>query len=50
MAQIGFLNPWLYGPGMSLNNIGSGSDPGRGFSATKGWDAVSQELSPTLAH
>ncbi|KAH8983902.1 subtilisin-like protein [Lactarius hatsudake] len=43
-ATLGFLNPWLYGTGMSgLNDITSGSNPGcntDGFSAVEGWDPV----------
>ncbi|KAH9160872.1 peptidase S8/S53 domain-containing protein, partial [Lactarius sanguifluus] len=42
--QLGFLNPWLYGGGLSgLNDIVSGSNPGcdtDGFSAVVGWDPV----------
>ncbi|KAF8264518.1 subtilisin-like protein [Lactarius quietus] len=41
---LGFLNPWLYGPGLAgLNDITSGSNPGcntTGFPAVVGWDAV----------
>ncbi|KAH8986403.1 subtilisin-like protein [Lactarius hatsudake] len=41
---LGFLNPWLYGGGLSgLNDIVSGSNPGcdtDGFSAVVGWDPV----------
>ncbi|KAH8983954.1 peptidase S8/S53 domain-containing protein [Lactarius hatsudake] len=41
---LGFLNPWLYGGGLSgLNDIVSGSNPGcntDGFSAIVGWDPV----------
>ncbi|KAH9027309.1 subtilisin-like protein [Lactarius pseudohatsudake] len=41
-ATLGFLNPWLYGTGMSgLTDITSGSNPGcntNGFSAVEGWD------------
>ncbi|KAH8984530.1 subtilisin-like protein [Lactarius akahatsu] len=43
-ATLGFLNPWLYGTGMSgLTDITSGSNPGcntNGFSAIEGWDPV----------
>ncbi|KAH9024610.1 subtilisin-like protein [Lactarius hengduanensis] len=43
-ATLGFLNPWLYGAGMSsLTDITSGSNPGcntDGFSAIEGWDPV----------
>ncbi|KAH8984507.1 subtilisin-like protein [Lactarius akahatsu] len=43
-VTLGFLNPWLYGPGKSgLTDITSGSNPGcntRGFSAIEGWDPV----------
>ncbi|KAH8994692.1 subtilisin-like protein [Lactarius hatsudake] len=43
-ATLGFLNPWLYGPGKSgLTDITSGSNPGcntDGFSAIEGWDPV----------
>ncbi|KAH9036775.1 subtilisin-like protein [Lactarius deliciosus] len=43
-VTLGFLNPWLYGPGMSgLTDITSGSNPGcntDGFSAIEGWDPV----------
>ncbi|KAH9040828.1 subtilisin-like protein [Lactarius hengduanensis] len=43
-ATLGFLNPWLYGTGMSaLTDITSGSNPGcntDGFSAIEGWDPV----------
>ncbi|KAF8262652.1 peptidase S8/S53 domain-containing protein [Lactarius quietus] len=41
---LGFLNPWLYGGGLSgLNDITLGSNPGcntEGFSAIPGWDPV----------
>ncbi|KAH9161763.1 subtilisin-like protein [Lactarius sanguifluus] len=41
---LGFLNPWLYGVGLSgLNDITSGSNPGcntDGFPAIIGWDPV----------
>ncbi|KAF8265512.1 subtilisin-like protein [Lactarius quietus] len=41
---LGFLNPWLYGGGLSgLNDITIGSNPGcgtEGFSAIPGWDPV----------
>ncbi|KAF8265387.1 subtilisin-like protein [Lactarius quietus] len=41
---LGFLNPWLYGQGITgLNDITSGTNPGcetEGFSATVGWDPV----------
>ncbi|KAH8994672.1 subtilisin-like protein [Lactarius hatsudake] len=44
-VTLGFLNPWLYGTGMSgLTDITSGSNPGcntNGFSAIEGWDPVS---------
>ncbi|KAH9062407.1 subtilisin-like protein [Lactarius vividus] len=44
-VTLGFLNPWLYGPGKSgLTDITSGSNPGcntDGFSAIEGWDPVS---------
>ncbi|KAH9062405.1 subtilisin-like protein [Lactarius vividus] len=44
-VTLGFLNPWLYGTGMSgLTDITSGSNPGcntDGFSAIEGWDPVS---------
>ncbi|KAH9165483.1 subtilisin-like protein [Lactarius sanguifluus] len=43
-VTLGFLNPWLYGPGKSgLTDITSGSNPGcntDGFSAIEGWDPV----------
>ncbi|KAH9055296.1 subtilisin-like protein [Lactarius vividus] len=43
-SPLGFLNPWLYGGGLSgLNDITSGSNPGcntDGFPATVGWDPV----------
>ncbi|KAH9062403.1 peptidase S8/S53 domain-containing protein [Lactarius vividus] len=43
-VTLGFLNPWLYGPGKSgLTDITSGSNPGcntDGFSAVNGWDPV----------
>ncbi|KAH9059093.1 subtilisin-like protein [Lactarius vividus] len=43
-APLGFLNPWLYGGGLSgLNDIVSGSNPGcntGGFPAAVGWDPV----------
>ncbi|KAH9179648.1 subtilisin-like protein [Lactarius sanguifluus] len=43
-VTLGFLNPWLYGTGMSgLTDITSGSNPGcntDGFSAIEGWDPV----------
>ncbi|KAH9036773.1 subtilisin-like protein [Lactarius deliciosus] len=43
-VTLGFLNPWLYGTGMSgLTDITSGSNPGcntGGFSAIEGWDPV----------
>ncbi|KAH9062408.1 subtilisin-like protein [Lactarius vividus] len=43
-VPLGFLNPWLYGTGMSgLTDITSGSNPGcntDGFSAIEGWDPV----------
>ncbi|KAH8984520.1 peptidase S8/S53 domain-containing protein [Lactarius akahatsu] len=43
-VTLGFLNPWLYGTGMSgLTDITSGSNPGcntNGFSAIEGWDPV----------
>ncbi|KAH9022837.1 peptidase S8/S53 domain-containing protein, partial [Lactarius pseudohatsudake] len=49
-APLGFLNPWLYGTGMSgLTDTTSGSNPGcntNGFSAIEGWDPVS----PTNLH
>ncbi|KAH9022820.1 subtilisin-like protein [Lactarius pseudohatsudake] len=56
---LGFLNPWLYGTGMSgLTDITSGSNPGcntNGFSAIEGWDPVTglgtpdfQRLLPVL--
>ncbi|KAI9463202.1 subtilisin-like protein [Lactarius psammicola] len=41
---LGFLNPWLYGPGLGgFNDITSGSNPGcntAGFAAIAGWDPV----------
>ncbi|KAH8983891.1 peptidase S8/S53 domain-containing protein [Lactarius hatsudake] len=41
---LGFLNPWLYGGGLSaLNDITEGSNPGcgtNGFTAIVGWDPV----------
>ncbi|KAH8983901.1 subtilisin-like protein [Lactarius hatsudake] len=47
-ATLGFLNPWLYGTGMSgLTDITSGSNPGcntDGFSAIEGWDPVLERL------
>ena len=43
-AALSFLNPWLYGQGLTgLNDITSGSNPGcgtEGFSAIVGWDPV----------
>ncbi|KAH8997764.1 subtilisin-like protein [Lactarius hatsudake] len=43
-SPLGFLNPWLYGGGLSgLNDILSGSNPGcntGGFPAIPGWDPV----------
>ncbi|KAH9025804.1 subtilisin-like protein [Lactarius hengduanensis] len=43
-SPLGFLNPWLYGGGLSgLNDITSGSNPGcntGGFPAVAGWDPV----------
>ncbi|KAH9163946.1 subtilisin-like protein [Lactarius sanguifluus] len=43
-VTLGFLNPWLYGTGLSgLTDITSGSNPGcntDGFSAIEGWDPV----------
>ncbi|KAH9025815.1 subtilisin-like protein [Lactarius hengduanensis] len=43
-SPLGFLNPWLYGGGLSgLNDIMSGSNPGcntGGFPAVAGWDPV----------
>ncbi|KAH9003241.1 peptidase S8/S53 domain-containing protein [Lactarius deliciosus] len=43
-VTLGFLNPWLYGTGMSgLTDITSGSNPGcntDGFPAIEGWDPV----------
>ncbi|KAH9036760.1 subtilisin-like protein [Lactarius deliciosus] len=43
-VTLGFLNPWLYGPGKSgFTDITSGSNPGcntDGFSAIEGWDPV----------
>ncbi|KAH9165488.1 subtilisin-like protein [Lactarius sanguifluus] len=43
-VTLGFLNPWLYGTGMSgFTDITSGSNPGcntDGFSAIEGWDPV----------
>ncbi|KAH9170296.1 subtilisin-like protein [Lactarius sanguifluus] len=43
-SPLGFLNPWLYGGGLSsLNDITSGSNPGcntDGFPAIVGWDPV----------
>ncbi|KAH9060876.1 peptidase S8/S53 domain-containing protein [Lactarius vividus] len=58
-VTLGFLNPWLYGTGMSgLTDITSGSNPGcntDGFSAIEGWDPVTglgtldfQRLLPVL--
>ncbi|KAH9165482.1 subtilisin-like protein [Lactarius sanguifluus] len=58
-VTLGFLNPWLYGPGKSgLTDITSGSNPGcntDGFSAIEGWDPVTglgtpdfQRLLPVL--
>ncbi|KAH9027337.1 peptidase S8/S53 domain-containing protein [Lactarius pseudohatsudake] len=58
-VTLGFLNPWLYGTGMSgLTDITSGSNPGcntNGFSAIEGWDPVTglgtpdfQRLLPVL--
>jgi len=44
MASLGFLNPWLYGGGITgLTDITIGSNPGcgtDGFSAVVGWDPV----------
>ncbi|KAF8263253.1 subtilisin-like protein [Lactarius quietus] len=41
---LGFLNPWLYGQGITgLNDITSGTNPGcetEGFSSIVGWDPV----------
>ncbi|KAH8985811.1 peptidase S8/S53 domain-containing protein, partial [Lactarius akahatsu] len=49
-ATLGFLNPWLYGTGMSgLNDITSGSNPGCNtdrFSAIEGWDPVTDVGTP----
>ena len=43
-SPLGFLNPFLYGKGVTgLNDIVSGNNPGcntNGFSAKKGWDPV----------
>ncbi|KAH9009007.1 subtilisin-like protein [Lactarius deliciosus] len=43
-VTLGFLNPWLYGPGKSgLTDMTYGSNPGcgtDGFSAIEGWDPV----------
>ncbi|KAH9073431.1 subtilisin-like protein [Lactarius deliciosus] len=43
-SPLGFLNPWLYGVGLSsINDVISGSNPGcdtDGFSAAVGWDPV----------
>ncbi|KAH9027655.1 subtilisin-like protein [Lactarius hengduanensis] len=43
-VTLGFLNPWLYGPGKSgPTDITYGSNPGcntDGFSAIEGWDPV----------
>ncbi|KAH9055293.1 subtilisin-like protein [Lactarius vividus] len=43
-SPLGFLNPWLYGGGLSgLNDITSGSNPGcntDGFPTAVGWDPV----------
>ncbi|KAH9005344.1 subtilisin-like protein [Lactarius deliciosus] len=43
-GPLGFLNGWLYGPGLpGLNDIISGSNPGcntDGFTAIAGWDPV----------
>ncbi|KAH9049738.1 subtilisin-like protein [Lactarius hengduanensis] len=58
-VTLGFLNPWLYGTGMSgLTDITFGSNPGcntDGFSAIVGWDPVTglgtldfQRLLPVL--
>ncbi|KAH9062429.1 subtilisin-like protein [Lactarius vividus] len=58
-VPLGFLNPWLYGTGMSgFTDITSGSNPGcntDGFSAIEGWDPVTgvgtpdfQRLLPVL--
>ena len=44
MALLGFLNPWLYGTGLTgLNDVTAGSNPGcgtSGFTAVAGWDPV----------
>ncbi|KAJ3148460.1 hypothetical protein HDU89_004791 [Geranomyces variabilis] len=49
---LGFLNPWLYKRGYkAFNDITSGSALGcnvTGFSATKGWDAVSGVGTPNF--
>lgn len=49
---LGFLNPFLYGKGVSgLNDITSGSNPGcntDGFSAGTGWDPVTGLGSPNF--
>ncbi|KAH9007659.1 subtilisin-like protein [Lactarius hengduanensis] len=43
-SPLGFLNPWLYGGGLSgLNDVTSGSNPGcntDGFRTIVGWDPV----------
>ncbi|KAF8264373.1 subtilisin-like protein [Lactarius quietus] len=52
MDPLGFLNPWLYGGGLSgLTDITSGTNPGcntKGFSAIKGWDPVTGLGSPNF--
>ncbi|KAH8984503.1 subtilisin-like protein [Lactarius akahatsu] len=51
-VTLGFLNPWLYGPGKSgLTDITYGSNPGcntDGFSAIEGWDPVTGFGTPDL--
>ena len=43
-SRLGWLNPWLYSNADALNDVTSGDNPGcdtNGFSATTGWDPVS---------
>lgn len=51
-APLGFLNPFLYGKGVSgLVDITSGNNPGcqtNGFSAARGWDPVTGMGSPNF--
>ncbi|KAH9016942.1 subtilisin-like protein [Lactarius pseudohatsudake] len=53
-ATLGFLNPWLYGPGRSgPDDIQYGSNPGcntDGFDARVGWDPVTGIGSPHFQH